>query len=162
MKIVSHSPLDTPRQMGDPVLHRRAIEVVEYSSKLRALVQGMERTMHLRNGVGIAAPQIGVGQRVFLARFGKELVVCVNPTLTVIDKATSRRVEGCLSIDGEAFLVPRAKTVLLEAFSIDGEPFSRLLDGYDARVAQHEMDHLEGLLIADRGQRLSPLPPPQL
>jgi peptide deformylase len=145
--------------LGDPVLHRPATPVVEFSAALQALAQGMERTMHLRNGVGIAAPQVGVGQRVFLARFGKELVVCVNPTLTIVNPEQSRRVEGCLSIDGESFLVPRAKTVLLEAFSLTGEPFSRLLDGYDARVAQHEMDHLEGLLIADRGQRLSPFHP---
>jgi peptide deformylase len=158
VKIVSHSPLDLPRQIGDPVLHSRADDVVEFSAKLQNLVQGMQRTMQLRNGVGIAAPQIGVAQRVFLARFERELVVCINPSLTIVDETSSRRVEGCLSIDGEAYLVPRAKTVLLEAFSVDGEPFSRVLDGYSARIAQHEMDHLEGLLIADRGQRLSALP----
>ena len=161
MKIVSHSPLDTPRQMGDPVLHRKASEVVEYSSSLQTLVHGMERTMHRCNGVGIAAPQVGVGQRVFLARFGRELVVCVNPSLTVTDHSTSRSIEGCLSIEGESYIVSRPKTVFLEAFSMDGEPFSRLLNGYDARVAQHEMDHLEGLLIADRGQHLSPFRPVQ-
>lgn len=159
MKNVPHSPLDTPRQMGDPVLHRKAIEVVEYSSSLQTLVQGMERTMHRCNGVGIAAPQIGVGQRVFLARFGREIVVCINPSLTVTDHATSRSIEGCLSIEGESYVVARHKAVLLEAYSVDGEPFSRLLNGYDARVAQHEMDHLEGFLIADRGQHLLPFRP---
>lgn len=108
-------------------------------------------------GVGLAAPQVGVPLRAFVAMLDGRIVRAANPTLTVLGTTNEDEepgVEGCLSLHGESYLVRRHNAVLLACVDENLEPLEMVLSGFAARVAQHEVDHLEGYLISDRGQRL--------
>lgn len=147
--------LNEPRQIGDHVLHQQAKRVENDWLQLDELVERMERAMRTHHGIGIAAPQIGVSRRVFLAVLHGALIIAVNPELEVLDEQFEYEVEGCLSVRGKSYLVPRSRAVRLSAYDLEGTPFSMQLVGYPARIVQHEMDHLQGLLIPDRGQLLA-------
>ena len=148
------------RITGDPVLHSPARTVVNFDEDLRNLVENMIETMKAAPGVGLAAPQLGVDMRVFVFDWTDDdgmhaSGTAINPSLWVTpvpigepdDDAES---EGCLSIPGERFPLRRASEAILRAVDVDGEPFELHASGWLARIFQHEFDHLDGILYADR------------
>ena len=137
------------RLFGDPILRTRADEVVDFDKELRRLVKDLTDTMLDAPGAGLAAPQIGVGLRVFVYYVDDELGHVVNPTLTLFDEQQDGP-EGCLSFPGLVFDTPRAMRTVARGFTMHGEPIT--LDGTDllARAIQHETDHLDGILFIDR------------
>jgi peptide deformylase len=141
---------------GDPVLTQRASEVTEIDAKLARLVEDMIETMHEANGLGLAAPQVGVQKRLFVYQMeDREPVAIVNPTLSD-SRGEWEYLEGCLSIPGLHFPIIRPKEILLTGWDLDGNELSIEADELEARCFQHELDHLDGrLLIArlDKGQR---------
>ena len=137
------------RLFGDPVLRTPAVEVVDFDKQLRVLVKDLEDTMLDAPGAGLAAPQIGVGLRVFTYHVDGVLGHLVNPRLELSDEEQDGP-EGCLSIPGLAFDTKRALSVVARGENMWGEPV--LLEGTEllARCVQHETDHLDGVLFVDR------------
>ena len=142
-------PIQPIRLFGDPVLRRPASEVVDFDKELRRLVEDLTDTMLDAPGAGLAAPQIGVGLRVFTWYVDGELGHLVNPKL-VLSSETQHGPEGCLSIPDLTFDCTRALSVVAHGFTMHGEPV--VIEGSDllARALQHETDHLDGVLFVDR------------
>lgn len=140
------------RMIGDPVLRTPAAEVTEYGPDLARLVQNMVETMHSVNGAGLAAPQVGVGLRVFTYAIDGEEGHVVNPVLTLSDGLQTDDQEGCLSVPGIGFALPRADEVQLRGFDVTGRAVFLEATGMLARCFQHETDHLNGRLYIDRLQ----------
>jgi peptide deformylase len=138
------------RQYPDPILRMRAKEVTEFDEDLRRLVDRLEMLMHDATGVGLAATQIGILQRVFVFTRDDEVTAVVNPVLTPKGEETEVDDEGCLSLQGVLVPVERPLGVTLEGKDADGEDVKFELEGHAARVAQHELDHLDGVLIIER------------
>jgi peptide deformylase len=138
------------RQYGDPVLRMKAREVETYDEDLERLVERMTRLMHEAQGVGLAATQVGVLRRVFVFVHEDEDRALVNPVITKRSKAATMDDEGCLSLQGVLVPVERALEVTVEGVDIRGEPLGFELEEPTARVVQHELDHLDGVLIIDR------------
>jgi peptide deformylase len=149
-------------KMGDPRLLRQAQEVKAFDSDtLHLLVSDLLDTMHAANGAGLAAPQIGVDLQVVVFGFGeanprypdRDLVprtVLVNPVITPIGDATDNDWEGCLSVPGMRGMVPRFTHIRYTGFDPYGDPIDRTVEGFHARVVQHECDHLWGKLYPMR------------
>jgi peptide deformylase len=137
------------RLFGDPVLRTPAAPVVDFDAELRRLVQDLTDTMLDAPGAGLAAPQIGVGLRVFTWYVDGEVGHLVNPQLTLSEE-TQDGEEGCLSIPGLAFDCIRAADVVAHGFDMHGEPL--VIQGSQtlARAIQHETDHLDGILFVER------------
>ena len=142
------------RLYGDPVLRQRAAEVKEFDGTLQSLLEEMRETMKAYNGVGLAANQVGVLQRVLIVDVPREegprqRYVLVNP---VIEKraGTIKGEEGCLSIPGIWEEVTRAKKIVVSALDERGKPIQIEAEDYLARAIQHEVDHLDGVLFVDR------------
>lgn len=137
------------RLIGDPVLRTPAVEVVDFDRELRTLVADLTDTMRDAPGVGLAAPQIGVGLRVFTYYVDGVLGHLVNPRLDLSDD-TEEGPEGCLSIPGVQIDTPRARRVVARGVDMHGEPVT--IEGTEllARCVQHETDHLDGILFIDR------------
>jgi peptide deformylase len=140
------------RLFGDPVLRTTAAPVVDFDKELRTLVQDLTDTMQDAPGAGLAAPQIGVGLRVFTWWVDGELGHLVNPELELSDEQQLGE-EGCLSIPGLTFDCRRAAHVVAKGMNMHGEPV--FVEGSDllARCIQHETDHLDGVLFVDRLDR---------
>jgi peptide deformylase len=142
------------RQYPDAVLRMRAKEVEEFDEPLGALVERMIRLMQEARGVGLAAPQIGITRRVLVFQTAEDepAVGLVNPRVTAESEERTTEDEGCLSLGAATVVVPveRPATVTVEASSPGGEPLSIQAEGLEARVIQHEIDHLEGVLTIDR------------
>ena len=141
------------------MLHERALDVQEITSEIRELISDMFDTMDKAPGVGLAAPQVGVGLRIFVFDYEVEDTrfrdVAINPVLEVepYDEAypdEDLEVEGCLSIPGERFPLKRSERVVLKATDESGEHYEIAAEGWMARIFQHEFDHLNGTLYADR------------
>lgn len=149
-------------KMGDPRLLRFAQEVTDFDSDaLHLLVADLLDTMHAANGAGLAAPQIGVDLQVVVFGSGeanprypdRELVprtVLVNPVITPIGDAIDNDWEGCLSVPGMRGMVPRFTHIRYTGFDPYGDPIDRTVEGFHARVVQHECDHLWGKLYPMR------------
>lgn len=145
---------------GEPVLHQRAAEVTEFDDALRTLIADMHETNDAARGAGLAAPQIGVGLRVFVYKFRNEDGVpprgaIVNPRLTLSKVSGAapdpeEDEEGCLSFPGEGYPLRRAEWVKVEGFDGDGQPLEFVATGWFGRVMQHEYDHLDGKLYVNR------------
>jgi peptide deformylase len=137
------------RLFGDPVLRTPAVEVVDFDKQLRTLVHDLTETMLDAPGAGLAAPQIGVGLRVFTYNVDDVVGHLINPTV-VLSEETQFGEEGCLSIPGLTFDCTRAQHVVATGLSMYGEPV--VIEGSDvlARCIQHETDHLDGVLFVDR------------
>ena len=137
------------RLFGDPVLRTPAEPVKDFDKELRNLVKDLTDTMIDAPGAGLAAPQLGVGLRVFTYYVDDRLGHVVNPTLDLSEEQVTDD-EGCLSIPGLAFPTPRAVRAVAKGFNMHGEPIT--LEGTDllARCVQHETDHLDGILFVDR------------
>ncbi len=148
------------RITGDLVLHSPARPVITFDDALRDLVDDMIETMTAAPGVGLAAPQVGVSSRVFVFDWTDDdglrtSGTAINPRLWVTPVPTGEpddeaESEGCLSIPGERFPLRRAGEAILHAVDADGEPFELTASGWLARILQHEFDHLDGVLYADR------------
>jgi len=140
------------RLFGDPVLRTAADPVVDFDLELRTLVQDLTDTMLEAPGSGLAAPQIGVGLRVFTWHVDGELGHLVNPQLTLSEEIQDGP-EGCLSIPGFSIDCKRALSVVAHGFDMYGEPV--LVEGSEmlARAIQHETDHLDGIIFVDRLDR---------
>jgi peptide deformylase len=142
------------RQYPDPVLRMRANEVDDAGEAVPELVERMTKLMQEARGVGLAAPQVGVLRRVLVYQTSDEdpVVALVNPRLTGTSEEQETLDEGCLSLGAASVIVPVARpaTVTVEATTPDGEPVTIEAEGLEARVIQHELDHLDGVLIIDR------------
>ena len=145
---------------GDPVLHQLASEVTVFDKELEQLVQDLFDTMDKAPGVGLAAPQIGVGLRVFVYSYPDDddnprRGVVINPTIThtpieagpADDELES---EGCLSFPGERFALKRGERVVIEGVNLENKPVRIEAEGWFARVFQHEFDHLNGIIYVDK------------
>ena len=147
---------------GEPVLHSPAEPVGEITDEVRALVADMFETMAAAPGVGLAAPQVGVGKRLFVFEWTDEedvehRGVAIDPELWLapampesIEELDDDEDEGCLSFPGERFPIRRAPAVILLARDLDGEPYELRAEGWFARIMQHEYDHLDGVIYIDR------------
>jgi peptide deformylase len=134
---------------GEEPLREEAQPIAQIDDEIRQLVQDMFETMHASNGVGLAAPQIGMNKRVFVIEIENRQMVFVNPKiLKVIGKETCE--EGCLSFPGLREDVQRGKIVTCEYTDIDGQLIKITAEGLLARAIQHENDHLDGIMIVDR------------
>ena len=138
------------RQYGDTVLRMKAREVEAFDDDLVRLVERMTELMHEASGVGLAATQVGVLRRLFVFVDEGEDRVLVNPTITKRSKETEIDDEGCLSLREVLVPVERAKSVTIEGVDTKGEPVTFDLELPASRVVQHELDHLDGVLIIDR------------
>jgi peptide deformylase len=140
------------RIFGDPVLRAPAIEVVDFDKELRQLVKDLTDTMVAAPGAGLAAPQIGVGLRVFTFHVDDELGHLINPSLDLSSEMQEGE-EGCLSFPGIFFDTPRALRIVAKGFNQYGEPVTMEGSQLMARCIQHETDHLDGILFIDRMDR---------
>ncbi|MEO3871566.1 peptide deformylase [Nonomuraea sp. B12E4] len=138
------------RLFGDPVLRTPAAPVVDFDKELRKLVKDLTDTMMDAPGAGLAAPQIGVGLRVFTYYVDEQLGHLINPDLDLSPELDEEGEEGCLSFPGLSFPTPRAVRAVAKGHNMHGEPIT--LEGTDlmARCFQHETDHLDGVLFIDR------------
>jgi peptide deformylase len=144
-------------KMGEPLLAAVAAPVRAFDAELRALIADMDDTMRHLNGAGIAAPQIGVSARVVIfelldnPRYPQiapvPYTVLVNPLVTPLTAEQDEGWEGCLSVPGMRGLVPRFKRLRYQGFDQYGAPIDRTVEGFHARVVQHEVDHLDGILF---------------
>jgi peptide deformylase len=159
-------PVREVLRMGHPVLRERAKPVEAFGTpELHALLEDMKDTMAAKSGAGLAAPQIGVGQRVVI--FGVDhnprypdaepvaFTVLVNPKIVLLTREIEEDWEGCLSVPGMRGVVPRYTKLRYTGFDIDGNPIERVAEGFHARVVQHECDHLDGILYPQRMTDLS-------
>ncbi len=139
------------RLFGDPVLKQRASEVTDLDGRLAALVEDMTATMYAAPGVGLAAPQVGIQQRLFVydLQDGLGARAMVNPEIVESDGEWAFE-EGCLSVPGLSWEIVRPKTIHLRGFDIHGNQIDLEADEYEARVFLHELDHLDGVLLLER------------
>jgi len=143
------------RRLGDPVLKSSATPVDRFDESLRKLVGRMAGIMNDAIGVGLAAPQLGISQRLLVYRVGPDapVIVLANPELEWSSDDEEGGEEGCLSIPGVTVDVERPVHVRVRALDEEGEERSVEASGLEARVIQHEMDHLDGVLILERTSR---------
>ena len=148
-------------KMGDPRLLAPAQPVAEFGTpELAGLLSDMQDTMLALHGAGLAAPQIGVGLRVVIFGFeenprypdedGVPFTVLINPELTPLGDTQDEGWEGCLSVPGMRGLVPRYRDLRYTGFDAEGNPIDRTVKDFHARVVQHEVDHLDGILYPRR------------
>lgn len=140
------------RLFGDPVLRTPALEVTNFDQELRNLVRDLTETMLDAPGAGLAAPQIGVGLRVFTWNVDQTIGHLINPTLTLSEE-TQDGDEGCLSLPGLVIDCRRALSVVARGFNMHGDPVEIAGSELLARALQHETDHLDGVLFIDRLSR---------
>ena len=148
-------------RIGDPRLRRKAEAIGRFGdAALGTLITDMLDTMKARDGAGLAAPQIGVPLRVVVFGAGNNprypdappvpLTVLIDPEISLISDASDEGWEGCLSVPGMRGLVPRYTQIRYQGLDAEGESIDRKVDGFHARVVQHECDHLDGILYPDR------------
>lgn len=137
------------RKAGDKVLKEQAAPVVKIDRKVKRLLDDMAQTMYGADGVGLAAPQVGVSLRVIVLDAGDGLIELINPVLSECE-GSECSTEGCLSIPGIFGEVERGASVKVEGFDREGKKVCIAATGLLARALQHEIDHLEGVLFIDR------------
>jgi peptide deformylase len=137
---------------GDPVLKQESREVTEFDSGLLKLTELMFEVMDREQGIGLAAPQIGIGKKLMVWRDPdtEERYALANPRIVERSDETLEDTEGCLSLPGHSMEVARAERVVVQAQDLNGGPVTLEARGMLARIMQHEIDHLEGHLILDR------------
>lgn len=145
--------------LGDPLLRKKAEEITIFDDELKVLVLNMIETMDAMNGIGLAAPQVGISKRLFVLRNYLETdsdevelsdpVVYINPKIVNRSKELLYDEEGCLSIPGVRGSVYRPSWIEIEAVNEKNEPFRQKVEGFNARVRLHEYDHLDGVLFID-------------
>lgn len=136
-------------KMGDPLLRKKCKVVDTFDEKLWQLLDDMKETLDHAEGLGLAAPQVGILKRVCIVEYDDKLYELVNPVL-ISSKGKCVDNEGCLSVVGFRGLVERPKQIDIEYFDRHGNKVSFHAEGYFARVFLHEMDHLDGILFSDK------------
>jgi len=140
----------------EPVLRKRTQPVPAFDDKLRATVEAMYALMFESHGVGLAAPQVGLDQRILVLNDKGDPeqpdlnLTLINPTIVARDGEKTKHEEGCLSFPGIYGEIERPARCTVEAFDVDGNPIRAEFDGFRSRIIQHEYDHLEGILLVDR------------
>ncbi len=155
-------PVRTIVTLPDPVLRRKARPVTSFDGNLQTLIDDMIETMRAAPGVGLAASQVGVSERVIVVEYGdeedeeapKKLYVVINPELKVTSDETEIGVEGCLSVPGLLGEVERALAVKVKGQNRHGQPVKIKAQGWLARIFQHEIDHLNGVVFTDRATKV--------
>jgi peptide deformylase len=147
-------------KMGEPLLREVARPVTRFDAELAGLIADMDETMRALHGAGIAAPQIGVSLRAVIFELKDNpryphiapvpYTVLINPLVTPLDAEQDEGWEGCLSVPGMRGLVPRHRRIRYQGFDLHGTPIDRSVEGFHARVVQHEVDHLDGILFPQR------------
>ncbi len=141
-----------------PTLRKKAEEVTAFDEDLEKLITDMVETLHQESGVGLAAPQVNISKRVIVVEFGSEeddtvpptLYTVVNPQIKNFSPEIIPGAEGCLSIPGLMGEVERPRSITIQGKNGQGEPFKMKAEGWLARIFQHEVDHLNGVLYTDR------------
>ncbi len=143
------------REIGDSCLKKKCREVEKFDSKLHALLDDMQDTMLLANGVGLAAPQVGILRRVVVIDLGEEngILELVNPVITHTEGSVTDT-EGCLSVPGKAGEVTRPQKATVRAFDRDGNEFEFTGEDLYARCICHECDHLDGVLYVEKAEKV--------
>ncbi len=136
-----------------PVLRKKTVLVKKVTKEIKALVKDMEKTVRHANGAGLAAPQIGRSERIALTLIDRKMIALINPMILWKSEEKNIAEEGCLSLPDVWIDVPRSNEIIVHYQTIDGESIERKLEGFNARVVQHEVDHLEGILIVDYVQK---------
>ena len=137
----------------NPILRRKAKKIHRFEPSIQKLAQDMFETMHAARGVGLAAPQIAQSIRIFVAEFEDHKVAMVNPEIVKMEGEV-RGTEGCLSIPGYiGENIRRAEKIVVKGQDVRGKPMKVNAEGWFARVLQHEIDHLDGILFLDRLDR---------
>jgi peptide deformylase len=156
----------TPREivtLPDPVLRRKARTITHFDQELQTLIDEMIETLREAPGVGLAAPQVGVSDRLIVVEYPeddelenapKKLFVVVNPEIKATSAETEMGIEGCLSIPGLHGDVERALAVTVKGQTRRGQPFKIKAKGWLARIFQHEIDHLNGIVFTDRASKV--------
>jgi peptide deformylase len=140
----------TVRLYGDPVLRQVATPVREITAEIKRIIADMTETMWHQVGIGLAAPQVGLPHRILVMDDGNGgAQALINPVIEN-RSGTIREEEGCLSLPGVFGVVERTKTITVRAMDADGKPVSLEATGLKARIVQHELDHLDGVLFIDR------------
>lgn len=136
-------------QVGDPTLRKRSFEVTDFGEKTHQLLDDMKETLIKADGVGLAAPQVGVLRRIFIVSYEDNYYECINP---VIVSKSGKQVgdEGCLSVRGKFGTVERPKKITVQAFDRYGNKFTVKAQDFLARAFCHEYDHLDGILYIDK------------
>ena len=134
---------------GDPILRKTARPVDQVTDRTRKILNDMADTMYHAQGVGLAAPQVGISKRIIVVDVGDGLLQLVNPVISAKD-GIQEGPEGCLSVPGLNGIVVRANHVVVTAQNEYGEPVTSDAEGFKARALQHEIDHLEGILYTDK------------
>lgn len=149
--------------LPEPVLRRKAHKVTSFDNDLQVLIDDMVDTMREAPGVGLAAPQVGISQRVVVIEYAeddededspKKLYTLVNPEITQTSEETIPGVEGCLSVPGLVGEVDRHAVITVKALNRRGQPVKYKASGWLARIFQHEIDHLDGIVYTDRATRI--------
>ncbi|HAP44393.1 MAG: peptide deformylase [Spirochaetes bacterium GWD1_61_31] len=137
--------------IGAEVLRQTAVPVSDFNDQLRSTIEAMFVSMERGHGIGLAAPQIGISQRFFIIKIEGDIGrTFINPELVLTSPELVDYEEGCLSIPGVYAKVNRPGTIKVQAWNEKGRPFNLEADGLLARVIQHELDHLNGVLFTDR------------
>jgi peptide deformylase len=140
----------TMRLYGDPVLRQVATPVRDITAEIKRIIADMTETMWHQVGIGLAAPQVGLPYRILVMDDGTGgAQALINPEIET-RSGTIREEEGCLSLPGVFGVVERSKTITVKAMDEDGKPVSFEATGLKARIVQHELDHLDGVLFIDR------------
>ena len=137
------------RQFGDPVLTQVTVEISDIDARIRALADTMIETMYEAPGSGLAANQVGVQKRMFVYDKGDGPVVVINPSIVESDGEWTYE-EGCLSVPGLSWDITRPNRIYLVGRDLDGNELKIETDEYEGRIFQHEMDHLNGILLVER------------
>lgn len=138
------------REIGDPVLRSKAKEVNEVTIKTNQLIDNMFETMYAEDGVGLAAPQVGILKRISVIDIGEgKQIILINPEI-IEENGKMIMEEGCLSIPGRTGEVIRSKEIKVRSLNRDGEEIEFIAEGLEARAIQHEIDHLDGVLFIDK------------
>lgn len=161
--------LRTIVSLPDPILRRKARSIAKFDSDLQNLIDDMIETMRAAPGVGLAAPQVGIPERLAVIEYGEEndheddeskpprpkkLFVIINPEIVKTSEETVMGVEGCLSIPGLVGEVERFEAIQVRALNRHGKPLKIRANGWLARIFQHEIDHLNGVLFPDRATKV--------
>lgn len=150
------------RFIPDPVLHRKAHKITEINQETQILIDDMIETLREAPGVGLAAPQVGISERLIVVEYGddedenapKKLYVVINPEISKASAEMVKDVEGCLSVPGLAGTVERHQSVLIKGLNRHGMPMRIKAEDWLARIFQHEIDHLEGIVFTDRADKV--------
>jgi peptide deformylase len=148
--------------LPNPVLRRKARKVTDFGPELQTLIDDMIETMRQAPGVGLAAPQVNLSQQLIVVEFGDEddetvpqkTYVLANPEIVKLSKETVTGVEGCLSIPGIVGEVERAEIAFIKGVNRRGQPVKIKAQGWLARIFQHEIDHLNGVMFVDKATRI--------